>query len=140
MQILGNFTNPTAITIEKIKSGVYPKGSLLPPERELMDIYKVQRTTVRRGLDILSSKGHIKKAAGLGSIVSSLEPVTDTEGMSEEKAKSVIPHKAKNICVLLESGKTPDTFPSSTLDIISVLSPYQHQVLHLIITSHILYG
>ena len=55
--------------ISKIKSGEYPVGGMLPPERVLMDIYKVERTTVRRGLELLSRDGYIKKVAGLGSVI-----------------------------------------------------------------------
>ncbi len=111
--------------LSKIHDGTYPVGTLLPPERELMGIYKVQRTTVRRGLDILSSKGHIKKAAGLGSIVYSLEPLSEVEENTSDANFEHLPsRKTKNICFLLESGKTPDTLPSSALDIISALGKY----------------
>ncbi len=57
--------------LSKIKSGTYAKGSLLPPERVLMEQYGVERTTVRRGLDILKNEGYITKVAGLGSVVNS---------------------------------------------------------------------
>ena len=56
---------------EKIKSGEYKQGSLLPPERALKEMYGVERTTVRRALDILSEKGVITKKAGLGNVVGS---------------------------------------------------------------------
>ena len=67
--------------INKIKNDVYPLDSMLPPERELMKIYDVERTTVRRGLELLSKNGYIRKVAGLGSIVTSKNRVdiTDTD-------------------------------------------------------------
>ncbi len=71
--------------LNKIKSDVYPIGSKLPPERVLMQIYGVERTTVRRGLELLRKDGYINKAAGLGSIVTSKVPVMlsmDTDSCS----------------------------------------------------------
>ncbi len=67
--------------LSKIKNDIYAIGSLLPPEREFMTIYGVERTTVRRGLDLLKKSGHIRKIAGLGSMVVSKEAlsVTDVE-------------------------------------------------------------
>ena len=72
--------------LDKIINDKYPIGSMLPPERELMEIYDVERTTVRRGLELLSKKGHIKKVAGLGSVVMSK---TETEENSSVGANDV---------------------------------------------------
>ena len=44
---------------DKINSGVYKKGEALEPERKLMEIYGVERTTVRRALDLLVKDGII---------------------------------------------------------------------------------
>lgn len=53
----------------KIKSGQYAVGSLIEPERKLMEIYGVERTTIRRALQLLVSSGLIIKRAGLGTFV-----------------------------------------------------------------------
>ncbi len=57
----------------KIRSGEYAKGMLLPPERVLKETYKVERTTIRRALEILAQKQLIVKKAGLGNLVGSAE-------------------------------------------------------------------
>ena len=105
--------------IEKIRNNTYTLGSLLPPERELMNVYSVQRTTVRRGLEILSAKGYIKKVAGLGSVVNSKEPVE-----VEEKSSTVSYTKAperKNYALLLAYDADLEKLPKLTLDFVSAL-------------------
>ena len=81
--------------IDKIKNGTYAKGSMLPPERELMDIYKVERTTVRRGLELLRCDGYIRKVAGLGSVVMSDTPIPENSE-SVSVATSEVIKKADN--------------------------------------------
>lgn len=106
--------------IEKIRNNTYTLGSLLPPERELMSIYSVQRTTVRRGLEILSSKGYIKKVAGLGSVVNSKEA---TETAQKENAVSYIKtaEKKKSYSLLLSADTDLEKLPKLSLDLISSL-------------------
>ena len=53
----------------KIDSGIYAAGAMLEPERKLMEIYGVERTTIRRALDVLAREGKIVKKTGLGSFV-----------------------------------------------------------------------
>ena len=55
---------------DKIKKGEYAAGAMLEPERKLMEAYGVERTTVRRALELLVSEGLIVKKAGLGTFVS----------------------------------------------------------------------
>ena len=103
--------------LSKIKSDVYLIGSLLPAEREFMEIYSVQRTTVRRGLDILSREGYIKKVAGLGSVVESKFPLDITANktvVSTDTAKNSIPVST----VLLPHDNT-DKFPSVLVDLLA---------------------
>lgn len=106
--------------LTKIKSDVYPIGTLLPPEREFMSIYSVQRTTVRRGLDILSAQGYIRKAAGLGSIVNSKVAV-DTSAKEDYPENSVLSLKQAESAVLLPNSDT-DRFPKLALDLIVSLN------------------
>lgn len=101
--------------LKKIQDGTYPIGSFLPPEREFMSIYGVQRTTVRRGLDILSKLGYIKKVAGLGSLVKSKTEVT--ENLSEEDINAsssdyVREQKKENAIMILPSE---DEYPTLLL-------------------------
>ena len=44
-------------------------GSKLPPERVLCERFRVERTTVRRALTLLSDEGLIEKKPGYGSVV-----------------------------------------------------------------------
>lgn len=106
--------------IDKIKNNVYPIGSLLPPEREFMKIFSVQRTTVRRGLDILSEQGYIKKVAGLGSVVKSTVPAP-----KDASDKSPV-HKEKDshdnsYCILLPKADSVDKLPKLAIDLLSAL-------------------
>jgi len=59
--------------VERIKDmiaqGLYPKGSLLPSEKELMEMMGVGRITVREALRILSEAGVIQTVKGKGSFV-----------------------------------------------------------------------
>ncbi len=54
---------------DKILSGGYGSGEMLPFERELCQHYAAQRITVRHALDLLAKDGLIKKRPGVGSFV-----------------------------------------------------------------------
>lgn len=54
---------------EKIINNYYPSGSLLPSEKQLMEIYGVSRETIRKALNLLINSGYIQKQQGKGSIV-----------------------------------------------------------------------
>ena len=107
--------------ISKIKSGTYKTGTLLPPERELMKIYAVQRTTIRRGLEILSSQGYIQKAAGLGSVVKSKVPVKVDKEQNQTITKDTVKPALGNLSVLIGSSSSKvdtDKLPKVLLDLI----------------------
>ncbi|GGI66466.1 MULTISPECIES: trehalose operon repressor [Enterococcus] len=54
---------------QKILTGDYPSHSLLPSEKQLIQIYGVSRETVRKALNLLRNAGYIQKKQGKGSIV-----------------------------------------------------------------------
>lgn len=54
----------------KIENGEYKSGQLLPPERELGETYGVERTTVRRALQMLSDDHLVSKLPGKGTVIS----------------------------------------------------------------------
>lgn len=54
---------------ERIQSGDFPEGSLLPTEAELQRHYGVSRTTVRQALSELVAEGLITRHAGKGTVV-----------------------------------------------------------------------
>lgn len=56
--------------IKKIDESYYPEGERLPPERELCEIYKLSRITVRQALQELEREGYIYKVRGAGTFVS----------------------------------------------------------------------
>ncbi len=65
--------------VSKISSGDYPVGKLIPSEKELCRIYKVERTTVRKALDLLVKDGMLKKLQGVGAEVISTESLSHPE-------------------------------------------------------------
>lgn len=58
-----------------IRTGVFPKGSLLPTENELCKMFSTSRMTVRKALDILANKGEIHRIKGKGSFVPAFDTV-----------------------------------------------------------------
>ncbi|NWO14436.1 MAG: GntR family transcriptional regulator [Virgibacillus sp.] len=56
--------------IEKIEQETYEEHDKLPSERELCDMYKLSRITVRQALQELEREGYIYKLHGKGTFVS----------------------------------------------------------------------
>ncbi|MGJ6969741.1 GntR family transcriptional regulator [Streptosporangium sp. G11] len=54
---------------EKITSGEYPAGGVLPSEAAFVAEFHVARTTVRRGLAVLESEGLVVAMPGKGRVV-----------------------------------------------------------------------
>lgn len=104
--------------ISKIQKGQYRIGSLLPPERELVAMYNVQRTTVRRGLDCLEKAGYIQKVAGLGSVVKSKEQVNDEAKTQQQEAPKKVTAKKCAILLPADSEKKLDKLPTVLHDLI----------------------
>ncbi|SDE54990.1 DNA-binding transcriptional regulator, MocR family, contains an aminotransferase domain [Priestia aryabhattai B8W22] len=53
----------------KILNGEYPPGSRLPSERELANLFKVNRSTVKIAYEELQSTGLVNRMVGLGTVV-----------------------------------------------------------------------
>ncbi|MFF1394721.1 GntR family transcriptional regulator [Streptomyces sp. NPDC058287] len=53
----------------RLADGTYPVGSLIPPQRELADRFRVSRDTVQRALRELAGEGWIESRQGSGSRV-----------------------------------------------------------------------
>lgn len=60
---------------KKISEGEIPLENLLPSEKELGKLYSVERTTVRKALDLLVKDGLVMKLPGIGAKVISNEKV-----------------------------------------------------------------
>ena len=54
---------------EKIETGVYAPGTLLPPEPELEKQFAVSRTTVRHAISLLVREGRLRVRQGFGTKV-----------------------------------------------------------------------
>lgn len=61
--------------LDKISKGDFPLNEMLPSEKEIGLIYSVERTTVRKALEILVNEGFVKKFQGLGAKVVSCKKV-----------------------------------------------------------------
>lgn len=57
------------ILLRKIEDGDWQPEESIPSERELEEIYGVSRTTIRKALDILVSKGYLYREHGRGTFV-----------------------------------------------------------------------
>ncbi len=89
------YRNISLDLMQKIKDGTFPVGSKLPPERHLMEEYKVERMTVRRALDVLAKDGLIVKKSGLGSFVADPDQTADNSvGHSVTSPKAVSEKKS----------------------------------------------
>ena len=53
----------------RIKTGYYPTGTILPPELKLMEEFEVSRITVRQAMDKLIQSGYIVRKRGKGTLV-----------------------------------------------------------------------
>lgn len=78
----------------KIEDGEYLPGMAIPSENELVETYKINRMTVRSGIDALVSEGLLKRVQGKGVYVSGPKVERDleilggfTQTMVERKVK-----------------------------------------------------
>ena len=52
------------VLLSRIEQGIYPVGSCLPSETELINEFQVSRITVRRALQDLEDNGYVKRKRG----------------------------------------------------------------------------
>lgn len=57
------------IILQRIRSGEYPEGSLIPSERDLGASYGISRMTVRQALNQLVNEGVLNREKGRGTFV-----------------------------------------------------------------------
>lgn len=75
------------IFLKKIESGEWEPGSLIPTEIELIEYYKVSRTTVREAVNSLVQDGLLEKKQGKGTSVCRpklVERLSKLTGFAEE--------------------------------------------------------
>lgn len=66
-----------------ILTAVFSPGQKLPPERELAELFKVSRPTVREALNMLAAAGLLETHQGGGSVVKSLMESANGSPLSE---------------------------------------------------------
>jgi len=77
--------------IEKIKTGVFKEGELLPPEQELARSYEVSRMTARQALHGLQQKGYVVTIERKGTFVTTPKiekTLISLQGFSQEMLRS----------------------------------------------------
>ncbi len=60
------------ILLDRIRQGVYPPGSQLPPENQLATEFAVSRATVRSAVETLAGRRLIVRRQGVGTFISRL--------------------------------------------------------------------
>lgn len=95
----------------------YPAGSFLPTESELMEQYKVSRTTIRKAIALLKNDGFVTTTRGRGTEV---RTVDNNEG---EYPFSTLSGHTEVHTIIRGSDTSSVTAQGATVDIID--APYQ---------------
>lgn len=68
---------------EQLRTGQFSPGTLLPTERELQDVFRVSRTTVRRAISTLVSSGWAESIANRGVVgrLGRVQPASNIVGL-----------------------------------------------------------
>lgn len=53
----------------KISTGIFQIGDMIPPEKELVQIYGVSRITVQKAVNLLAKDGIVERKSGVGTFV-----------------------------------------------------------------------
>lgn len=92
---------------KKILNKEYPPHTLLPSEKQLIEIYGVSRETIRKALNLLRNAGYIQKKQGKGSIVLDINrfdfPISGLTSFKELQDTQNIP--SETIVVELEKTR-----------------------------------
>ena len=67
-----------AALAQEIEQGVYAPGSMLPPERQLAQVYEVSVTTLRKAMRVLERQGKLVAHPQRGMVVAVPEPQQST--------------------------------------------------------------
>ncbi|EPJ80076.1 MULTISPECIES: GntR family transcriptional regulator [Pseudomonas] len=105
--------------IEKIASGGYPVGTLLPTEFELCELYEVSRHTVRAAITQLQNQGLVSRRKRVGTRVEAASPkggysqslasVSDLVHLAETQVRSIqkVHHFVADIALARRLGLIP---------------------------------
>ena len=61
----------------KIEEGIYPRGSLIPPEPQLEKMFHVSRITIRQAIMELVKEGYVNKKRGKGTSVTYSDKINE---------------------------------------------------------------
>ena len=79
-----------------ILEDVYAVGSLLPTEQVLSEKYDVNRSTLRKAMQMLADEGLIEKCPGKGTVVlNSVPAAAEPPKVTTNKKHRVFPSKRK---------------------------------------------
>lgn len=95
---------------ERIVTGAYAAGSLIPREEDLCTYFSVSRITARRALADLEAQGFVQRRQGLGTFVSANLPVprqAATLGFVESLQKTASETQVEIINVGLKTPPAP---------------------------------
>ena len=74
------------ILTDRIRRGVYPAGSQVPPEHQLAAEFSVSRATIRSALTALAQQGLVARRHGVGTFVSQLSRLANPLNEAEDFA------------------------------------------------------
>lgn len=80
---------------EQIRSGDLAPGDRVPSEPQLARTYCVSRDTAQRALAMLTDEGLITRRRGVGSLVATVEPVTEVHARPGTRISARLPTSAE---------------------------------------------
>lgn len=103
-----------------INQGVYPVGSLLPPQEELAQQKNVSVSTVRRAFGLLSSVGAVKSEKYVGTQVLPFDKATENSDFTKPILHRRFLDMAESLQVLALSCRDVSLLTLSSLDAVSI--------------------
>ncbi len=94
---------------EKIRSGSYPLGAVLPGEQDLTVIFNVSRITVKRALNELASAGLVSRHRGRGTVVTYNATVPVVKGSFDNLMEALRVMGLSTQVELINVGRVPAT-------------------------------
>lgn len=99
------------IIVRRIENGEYLPNEKLPAERELADLYGVNRQTVKKAMDVLVEMGFIYRSVGQGTFVKNRITMKKAMSMLENKGVYAPKTGRKGISRELESYRSVQQEP-----------------------------
>lgn len=80
----------TTVLREKIVTGVYEPGAMLPAVKDLAELWQVSRTVIREALSRLSAEGYVTSHQGRGVFVAQVLPPRRLEFPGHADANNIV--------------------------------------------------